>query len=148
MDDTIFTERKGELGRNSTKRLAETFMVWYVIFVLPILRKAVISSRVPIRLLSPVSVVINGFYPKTDPVPSTCHTGTIYPPTPCLFHREDAKSPVFRDCTLIVLYRVHNCREPTNSTEQDLRLHSKISSRYSWGLYLRAMYGEDQLSHS
>ncbi len=146
MDDTIFTERKDE---QYTKRLADTFMVWYVVFFLLILREAVVCShRVPIRLLSHVSVVINGFYPKTDPVPSTCHTGTSYPPTPCLFHREDAKSPVFRDCTLIVLHRVHNCREPTNSTEQDLRLHSKISSRYSWGLYLRALYGEDQLSQT
>ncbi len=56
MDDTIFTERKDELEQY-TKRMAETFMVSYVIFFLLILREAVVCfRRVPIRLLSHVSV--------------------------------------------------------------------------------------------
>ncbi len=56
-----------------------------------------------------------------------------FPPTPCFVHRVDAKPPVFTDCST-----EYRSTDPC-PTKQGFRLHGKIRSCYSLGLYLRTL---------
>jgi hypothetical protein len=58
-----------------------------------------------------------GLRRRSTPAHSTCRTGPSYiqlPPTPCFFHRVDAKSPVFLETVRqsTYKYRVPQCMSP------------------------------------